>query len=106
MVRVGEATSKVKKLSKIFPNEEAARAAAEAVLYQEQRSDYVLTLDDFPFIPGVQAERNILVSSHARKEFNTEWMCSKVSEVLGTDGHTLSGEFVIPKQNFGDIPRL
>lgn len=106
MVRVGETTGKVKKLSKIFPNEEAARAAAEAVLYQEQRSDYVLTLDDFPFIPGVQAERNILVSGHARKEFNTEWMCSKVSEVLGTDGHTLSGEFVIPKGEDSSIPRL
>ncbi|MES1384126.1 hypothetical protein ABUU23_20260, partial [Vibrio cholerae] len=59
---------------------------------------YVQTLEEFPFIPGIQAERNILVSGHKRSEFNTQWMCSKVTEVLSEAGHTLSGEFVPPKQ--------
>lgn len=106
VVRVGSSTGKVKKLSKIFPSAEAAKTAASAALYYEQRGDYILTLDELPYISGIRAERNIVVSGHARSEFNTEWMCSKVTEVLGENGHTLNGEFVIPKQNSGDIPRL
>ena len=106
VIRVGEETGKVKKLSKVYPTESAAIAAAKAALYQEQRSDYVLSLEEFPYISGVRAERNILVSGHARREFNTEWMCNKVTEVLGTDGHTLSGEFVIPKDKVALIPRV
>lgn len=105
-VRVGDSSGKVKKLSKVYPSEAAARSAAESALYHEKCQDYVLTLEEFPFIPGVQAERNILVSGHKRPEFNTQWMCSKVTEVLSEAGHTLSGEFVIPKQNSNELPHL
>ncbi|EGR1449012.1 hypothetical protein D7170_01845 [Vibrio cholerae] len=105
-VRVGDSSGKVKKLSKVYPSEAAARSAAESALYHEKCQDYVLTLEDFPFIPGIQAERNILVSGHKRPEFNTQWMCSKVTEVLSEAGHTLSGEFVIPKQAAGSVPHL
>ncbi|MBD0786712.1 hypothetical protein HUO09_10160 [Vibrio sp. Y2-5] len=106
VVRVGESTGKVKKLSKVYPTQAAAKAAAQSALYREQCGDYKLTLDEMPFVPGIQAERNILLSGHTRKEFNTYWMCQSVREVLDENGHVLSGEFVIPKQDVGDIPIL
>ncbi len=105
-VLVGDSSGKVRKISKVFPTEAAAKAAAQAKLYQEQCGDYKLSLDDMPFISGIQAERNILLSGHTRKEFNTYWMCQSVREVIDENGHVLSGEFVIPKQDVGDIPRL
>ncbi|MDW6004706.1 phage late control D family protein [Vibrio mangrovi] len=96
-VRVGKDGGKIKKLSKIFPDAEAAKAAAEAVLYHEQRKDYKLSLDELPFIAGIQAERNIQLSGYHRPEFNTEWMCENVTEVISENGHILSCSFVIPK---------
>ncbi|MEI8634703.1 contractile injection system protein, VgrG/Pvc8 family [Vibrio sp. PP-XX7] len=97
LVRVGEAKGKTKKLSKIFSDAQTAKAAAQAALYHEQRKDYKLSLDELPFISGIQAERNIKLSGYHRTEFNIEWMCDRVTETISENGHTVSGSFVVPK---------
>ncbi|SIO94673.1 phage late control D family protein [Vibrio spartinae] len=104
VVRVGEKGGKTRKMSQIFPDANSATAAAKAKLYNEQRKDYKLSLENMPFIAGIQAERNITLSGHYREEFNTEWMCDSVTETIGDGGHTLSGGFVVPKGEI--IPHL
>ncbi|WP_158117233.1 phage late control D family protein [Vibrio cincinnatiensis] len=105
-VRVGEASGKARTLNTLFQDEATARSAAEAELHNLKRAAYSLEIDELPFIPGVVAERNILLSGHHRPQFNGEWMCESVTETLDDNGHMLSGHFVAPKVKVGEIPSL
>ncbi|KFA98770.1 phage late control D family protein [Vibrio sp. ER1A] len=105
-VRVGESQGRAKQLNTSYPNEAAAKAAAESALHDLKRAEYTLELDEFPFIPSLMAERNISLSGHHRAQFNGEWMCESLSETLDESGHVMSGTFVAPKRNIDEIPRL
>ncbi|KDM91388.1 phage late control D family protein [Photobacterium galatheae] len=105
-VRVGDSKGKAKQLNTPYPDEASAKAAAESALYESQRAEYKLEISDSPFIPGLQAERNILLSGHLRPQFNGAWMCESVTETLDQDGHVQSASFVVPKGKLIEIPRL
>lgn len=105
-VRVGDEKGRAKILKSIFQDEDTAKAGAESALYEIQRAEYTLELNDIPFIPSLSAERSILLSGHMREQFNAQWMCERVTETLDESGHLQSAQFVVLKQKVGSIPAL
>lgn len=105
-VRIGDEKGKVKILSTIYLDEPTAKAVASSALHYVQRGEYILEIDDLPFISDLSAERKILISGHMRSQFNSEWMCESVTETLDENGHVQSARFVVPKQKVGSIPSL